>query len=133
VWSIDVDYYTKENIKIILHTYEEIKRHLVPSGNKDLTLVTKILLGVFGFIPAFDNNFCKSFRKIFRKQCGFSVVNEKSLSCIKQFYDANRHEIDKLSKEIFTTDFMTGKKTNIHYSKAKIIDMYGWQKATGEV
>lgn len=130
VWGIDVDCYTTKNIQIILHTYSDVKRLLVPNGNKDLTLVTKILLGVFGFIPAFDDNFCKSFKNIFQEQCRFRVVNEKSLSCIKQFYDVNRQEIDKLSNEVFTIDFLTGEKTNINYPKAKIIDMYGWQKAT---
>jgi hypothetical protein len=126
VWTIDVDCYNDENIQTILKIYEAVKKLLILNNNSDLTLITKILLGVFGFIPAFDNNFCDSFREIFQRQCGFRKVNTKSLSCIKRFYDANRVEIDKLSNNIFTTDFITGEKTEINYPKAKIIDMYGW-------
>jgi hypothetical protein len=91
-----------------------------------LTLITKILLGVFGFIPAFDNFFCNSFRAIAEGQCGFRSVNQKSLSFIKTFYEANKTTIDRLSDETFTTDFITGRKTTLNYPKAKIIDMYGF-------
>jgi|GEM_PF-5514888 hypothetical protein len=33
-----------------------------------------------------------------------------------------------MSTEIQTVDFKTGKSTGIFYTKAKIIDMYGWMK-----
>ena len=91
-----------------------------------MTLITKILLGVFGFIPAFDSYFSDTFRDILDGRCGFRRVNSNSLTCIKDFYDTNKLAIDKLSKETFTTDFLTGQKTTINYPKAKIIDMYGF-------
>lgn len=127
IWEIDVDTYTEDNIEIILNIYKNIKGLLIENGNSDLTLITKILLGVFGFIPAFDQYFCKTFREIFAdKNCGFRVVNSKSLNFINEFYAQNKIEIDKLSAETFTTDFTTGEKTLIKYPKAKIIDMYGF-------
>jgi hypothetical protein len=127
VWQIDADTYTEENIKIILNIYNNVKQLLIENGNADLTLVTKILLGVFGFIPAFDQYFCNTFREIFAdKNCGFRVVNSKSLNCIKDFYEQNKIEIDKLAAETFTTDFKTETKTLNNYTKAKIIDMYGF-------
>lgn len=127
VWKIDVDNYTEDNIKIILNIYKNVKQRLIENGNSDLTLVTKILLGVFGFIPAFDQYFCNTFREIFAdKNCGFRVVNSKSLNCIRDFYEQNKIEIDKLSKETFTTDFKTERKTLNNYTKAKIVDMYGF-------
>ena len=129
VWNIDVDNYTSETIKIILEIYNNVKRLMVPIGRKDTTLVTKVLLGVFGFIPAFDDNFCKTFKMIFPEQCGFTVVNVNSLSCIYQFFISNQQVINKLSNELYTIEFMTGLKTNIPYPRAKVIDMYGWQKA----
>ena len=126
VWRIDVDNYDKNNILTIIKIYNDIKSRLINKDNSDLTLITKILLGVFGFIPAFDNYFCNSFRAISGGQCGFRKVNVKSLSFIKTFYESNKTTIDKLSAETFTTDFMTGKKTTINYPKVKIIDMYGF-------
>ncbi len=126
VWEIDVDSYDENNIATIIKIYKDIKFRLIQKNNSDLTLVTKILLGVFGFIPAFDNYFGNTFRAISGGQCGFRSVNEKSLSFIKEFYDSNKSTIDRLSDETYTTDFITGEKTNINYPRAKIIDMYGF-------
>ncbi|MCF8373416.1 MAG: hypothetical protein K9H64_17490 [Bacteroidales bacterium] len=126
VWEIDVDCYDDNNIQTIIKIYKNIKICLINNNNSDLTLITKILLGVFGFIPAFDNNFCVAFRAISDGQCGFRKLNIKSLSFIKAFYESNKNTIDRLSSETYTTDFITGKKTTINYPKAKIIDMYGF-------
>lgn len=126
VWSIDVDQYSDGNIQTIIRIYKDIKKNLIQKDNTDLTLITKVLLGVFGFIPAFDSYFCDSFRMISEGSCGFRRVNEKSMNFIRNFYNTNQDVIDKLSSETFTTDFHTGEKTQINYPKAKIIDMYGF-------
>ena len=60
VWEIDSDNYDENNILTIIKIYNGIKSRLINKDNSDLTLITKILLGVFGFIPAFDNYFCNS-------------------------------------------------------------------------
>jgi len=126
VWAIDVDTYTEKNVQTIIQIYNETRERLIPDGNTDLTLITKTLLGVFGFIPAFDNYFCNTFREIADGQCGFRRVNLKSLNYIKAFYEANKQIVDKLSIETYTNDFVTGEKTKVNYTKAKIIDMYGF-------
>lgn len=126
VWEIDVDKYDEKNIQTIIEIYKEIKSRLIDEDNADLTLITKILLGVFGFIPAFDNFFCNSFREISGGHCGFRKVNVKSLSFIKTFYESNRTTIDRLSQETYTTYFSSGQPTTTNYPKAKIIDMYGF-------
>jgi len=125
VWEIDVDKYSLESMKTIKQIYTEIKKRLVPDKNAHLTLVTKTLLGVFGFVPAFDNYFSNTFRKLAKGQYGFRTLNLNSLHFVKSFYEANKESIDNLSKQNFTIDF-TGEKTKINYTKAKIIDMYGF-------
>ena len=126
VWDIDVDKYDEKNIQIIIKIYKDIKSLLINKNNSDLTLITKVLLGVFGFVPAFDNYFCNSFREITNGQCGFRKLNEKSISFLKTFYESNKTTIDRLSAETYTTSFSTEQKPTIHYPKAKIIDMYGF-------
>ncbi len=126
-WSIDVSNYNDENIEKIIEIYRNIREKLIEDKKTThKTLVTKVLLGVFGIIPAFDNNFITTFKQITNNKCGFSVVNPQSLKYIKKFYDDNKTDIDKI--EIFTKDFTSENDTNIRYSKAKIIDMYGFQK-----
>ena len=126
VWTIDIDNYNSVNMATIQSIYAEIKSRIVSNDNADLTLVTKILLGIFGFVPAFDNYFCDTFRNISKGECGFRKLNTNSLSVIRNFYEANRASIDDLSKQTFTTNFLTGEKTKINYPKAKIVDMYGF-------
>ena len=126
-WLIDVDSYTEQNIEKIIEIYLGIKKALIKNGNMDLTLITKIMLGVFGFVPAFDQYFCNTFREIFNeKRCGFRKVNYKSLGCIKAFYESNKLTIDTIANQTFTINFLSGEKTRINYPKAKIIDMYGF-------
>ncbi len=132
IWLLDVDKYSDENLDTLINIYNEVKKCLIHNDNADLTLITKVLLGVFGFIPAFDSNFCDSFRVISEGKCGFRRVNKKSLTVIREFYLVNHEVIDKLSAETFTTDFLTGEKTKINYPKAKIIDMYGFSLKKAE-
>ncbi|WP_326981055.1 hypothetical protein VUJ46_12285 [Chryseobacterium sp. MYb264] len=125
-WYIDIDNYTENNIQKIIEIYNNSKRLIIDKNNSHLTLITKILLGVFGFIPAFDQFFCKTFKTLFYNKCGFATVNTKSLNLLSEFYFNNEFEISEISKNTFTTDFTTANKTNINYPKAKIVDMYGF-------
>ena len=129
VWDIDVDKYDDNKCRTILKIYDDLIGKIIPYGHAHTTLITKTLMGVFGFIPAFDNYFKDTFSIIYFGDCGFTTVNLRALQCIKSFYEANKAEIDRLSSQMFTYDFNTGNKTNIRYPKAKIIDMYGWQRA----
>lgn len=129
IWDIDVDSYTDENIQILLKVYNEIKGVLIDDKKSDLVLTTKLMLGVFGNVPAFDNYFTQTFRHIYRGRCAFRTFSMESLKCISSFYRANSMTIDANSERTFTTAFLTGKKTNIKYPKAKIIDMYGFTKS----
>lgn len=126
IWSIDVDSYTDDDLKLIFECYEMIKRSFLIDGVKEETIITKIMLRLFGCVPAFDQNFCDAFRKFFKGKCGFRSFNTESLKYIREFYHNNKNSIDKWAGEIKTVDFATRKFTNIPYSKAKIIDMIGF-------
>jgi len=118
-WKIDLDTYSDENaIPLLLEIYRHISDSL-REGDKlpSPTLVTKIMLGVFGNVPALDDNFCKGF--------GFSKHFSKSLlRKVSDYYQTNREEFDRHG--IKTIDFGTGMETNRYYTKAKLIDMVGF-------
>jgi len=127
IWEIDVDSYNKKNIETILEVYDQIRSVFIMNKSAHITLVTKIMLGVFGIIPAFDNYFGNTFRGLFT-DCGFRSVNKKSLDCLRKFYEHNKDDIDTFSNQIFVTEFVSGEKSIIKYKKAKIIDMYGFTR-----
>jgi len=128
VWEIDAHTFNEENIERLIETYNGVKGSLIKGSNAHLTLVTKIMLGVFGSVPAYDRFFIDSFSSIFKGQCGFRSFNKKSLSCIQKFYCDNSKVIDKLSTEKKTIIFATGQRTGLCYPRSKIIDMYGFTK-----
>jgi hypothetical protein len=118
LWEIDVNNYDDGNIKSLLNSKQEIIIALGKENNPTDTLVTKIMLGVFANVPAFDKYFSMGFRMY--------TFNEKSLLKLKEFYDSHKSIFD--SYEIHTFDFITSKETDINYTRAKLIDMYGFIK-----
>lgn len=131
IWQIDVNNYPQHYEKIQA-LYQQVKSKIIENNEKDLVLVTKILLGVFGVVPAYDQYFRQTFRALSRTQinqqyCGFTAVNETSLGQIYQFYLANRADIDELHKSYQASHF-DNKSHGLNYTRAKIIDMYGFNK-----
>jgi len=121
LWEIDVDTYTEENVELLLNCKRQIIEALKEKDyNPTDTLATKIMLGVFANIPAFDDNV----KNFLSKKLHVRSVNKKSLLKIKEFYEEYKSDFD--SFEVYTFDFLTSKKTDIKYTKAKLIDMCGF-------
>lgn len=116
LWEIDVADYDEENISLLLDCKQQIINALGKENNPSDTLVTKIMLGVFANIPAFD--------LYFRKSLKVNSVNKNSLLQIKKFYLENKDVFD--SFKVHTFDFLTSNETNNIYTKAKLIDMCGF-------
>jgi hypothetical protein len=120
VWSVDVDTYTAENVDILLEAANAIRNALDTRRWPSDTLVTKIMLGVFGNTPAFDSYFGDGL--------GLRNFNRKNLQRVAEFYHCHESVIDECSKSLHTLAFVSGVDTNRHYSKAKIVDMVGFME-----
>lgn len=120
-WAIDVDTYTEEAIQVLLHCDRVITKAIGQGRMVTSTLTTKIMLGVFGNIPAFD--------RYFRTGLGIHTLNRKSLRTIARFYQEHQGMLDQ--QEIFTLDYATSaseapRYTHRRYPIAKMIDMIGF-------
>jgi hypothetical protein len=115
IWTIDADSYDDDNIATLLACKDMIVESLGKENKPSDTLVTKIMLGVFGNVPAFDD--------FFRKGLVVHSLREKSLVFIREFYEENKTAID--GAEYYTFDYATALLTHRKYTKAKIIDMVG--------
>lgn len=124
-WTIDVNNYNAENVEELINIYNNISS-FIPNQNRKMVLVTKIMLGVFGCTPAFDENFTSTFRKHYGEKTRFRRFNSQSLFVIKEFYNSNENLIEELRNTCKSYDFLTGAETNTKYSRAKIIDMIGF-------
>ena len=110
MWDIDADSYSEPNIQLLFGQARDLQR--ANAGMSDI-LVTKIMLGVFGNVPAFDTNFKKGF--------GVRKFGLKSLRKVGAFYLENRDAVEKY--RLPTLDFVTGGPTQRRYTRAKVIDM----------
>jgi hypothetical protein len=114
VWEIDADRYTEPNIRHILEVAGTIRA--VQPGMSD-TLLTKIMLGVFGCVPAFDVNF----RRACKPEGLVATFGARALRRIGSFYQDNTAVIE--AHRLPTLNFTSGGGTQRRYTRAKIIDM----------
>jgi len=110
IWSADANEYSDANCALILEVRDRIVETLGRIATD--TLVTKIMLGVFGCGPAFDTNF--------KKGSGLRTLNRSALDKLGEFYQANSDLIERYREP--TLDFATGLGTNRRYTRAKVID-----------
>ncbi len=81
------------------------------------TLTSKVMLGTFGCVPAYDGFFIRGLIELNLAKRRFNI---EGLAEIFQFYEQNQEEIQACATLIQQN---TGK----HYPVMKIIDMYFWQ------
>lgn len=118
----------KDNIKDILNIKDKLANHyrniyftkgaekLKPISATD-TLLSKILLGALGCVPAYDRYFIVGLKEMKIKNTTFDAT---SLNELFDFIDKNKTEIENVKKLILS-------ETKLHYPVMKILDMYFWQ------
>lgn len=110
-WVIDAGDYSGEVCDVLMDTAQRIRRAFAEPASD--ILVTKIMLGVFGCVPAFDSCFKRGF--------GVWTFSCSSLGKVAQFYREHSQLIE--SNRVATLDFVSGQPTPRNYSRAKVIDM----------
>jgi hypothetical protein len=111
IWNLDVAGYDEGAFDLLFSVQRRIRTAFSEPASP--ILVTKIMLGVFGCVPAFDT--------YFKKGLGVSTFGRQSLQTVRQFYDGSADAIE--SHRVSTLDFDTGELTQRRYSQAKVIDM----------
>lgn len=110
VWELDAHAYDEHSIDLLLDTAARLRTGLPDASN---ILVTKVMLGVFGCVPAFDTFFKKGF--------AVSTFGRKSLHKVAGFYRENADTIE--AHRVPTLDFATGRHSERLYTRTKVIDM----------
>lgn len=81
------------------------------------TLLSKVMLGTLGCVPAYDRYFIGGFKEMNLEHSSFS---RSSLDELFTFIETNKVEIQNAQRLI-------KQKTKNHYPFMKILDMYFWQ------
>jgi len=116
-----------EKIKNLFRLKIATKKTLEPytkitklTGHKTLnvtdTLITKILLGTMGCVPAYDDNFKKGLKA--REISPRSSFSKGSFAAVLNFCRNNLNELRKIKKCVPNSEY--------HYPLMKVLDLYFW-------
>ena len=101
--------------------YEKLR---VAISDKDIKtevsdiLITKILLGTLGCVPAYD----RFFKVVVRKyDITTGIYNTKSINMLVEFYKDNEDDLEETRKHLII------KNTDIKYPQMKLLDMALWE------
>ena len=127
LWNCNVDVKLNDDfINLVMKAKKDISKsyidNIVLVNNKEAninvtdTLITKIMLGTFGCVPAYDMYFLRGL-----KYHGFKSMrfNEYSLRELIDFYKYYKKEFEKI-KRITESD-------GLIYPPMKLVDMYFWE------
>ena len=112
-WELDAHCYSDGTWPVIRQLDQQIRGAFGHDNGVTSTLATKVMLGVFGNIPAFDTRFRRGFAA--------ASFGPKAFRGIGEFYQDHADIIERY--RVPTLDFGTGKPTCRRYSRAKVIDM----------
>jgi len=111
-----------------LELIKKIKKFLDDKGIASTdTLITKIILGVYGCFPALDKYFKKGFKLYKDIKISISQKNifKNFYDNLKSFYFTNKTIFDSKRREI-------GDNRGINYPPMKLIDMYFWEEGNND-
>lgn len=111
--NIDLIMELSDRLKAI---YIEKRRNLDDYEGISDILITKILMGTLGCVPAYDRFFVDTIRTY---KIASGNYNRKSLNDLAEYYNNNRIELDMFRKQLFD-------QRKIEYPEMKILDMAFW-------
>lgn len=123
-------WHEEETVSLLQGCYADLSAALLPGGRRATTLVTKVMLGVWACVPAYDTYFQQTFRHLFaepKEKSAFNTFSARSLGLLSDFYIEHQTVIDELASTTYTLDFDTLKPTGRTLTRAKIVDMVGFQ------
>lgn len=109
----------KEINEFIANYYDGIRREVKGSALKNNfsdILITKILMGTLGCVPAYDRYFVSGVRS---QKIASGTYNIKSILQLVDFYEKNIEQLDSVQKNFIVADML--------YPQMKILDMGFWQ------
>jgi len=115
--SKEVDYTTMRKIsdEIVEHYQQYAHTNGKNNNTASDTLITKILLGTFGCVPAYDRFFIDGIGWQNSKDSSFKLVkkfSQSSVAELNKFYEKNKEEFMPFEEK---------------YPKMKLLDMYFWK------
>ncbi|WP_051542071.1 hypothetical protein [Clostridium lundense] len=126
LWGIDcIELQKQQNLQILMKLIENLKniynqkRSNIKEVHTSISniLVTKVLLGTLGCVPAYDQYFKNGIGKY---NITVQLFGETSIIGLAKYYEENKTELENIRKII-------SKSRQIGYPQMKILDMAFWK------
>ena len=88
------------------------------------TLVTKVLLGALGCVPAYDRFFVDAVKK---NEVTTGNYNIASLQKLIKFYEEHQEKLEKLRSQFLIEYKFEGRKKTLDYPQMKLLDIGFWK------
>lgn len=115
----DIQERLSEIESFMMDYYDDIRKQVKETEVKNklsTTLITKILMGTFGCVPAYDRYFIDGVKD---QKITTGNYNIKSLLGLVDFYERNSSKLEKARKGLKVYD--------LSYPQMKLLDMGFWQ------
>ena len=129
LWSIPIEHIDKAACDMIMSLRDEIENEYNRVRNRTNgvisdVLITKVLMGTMGCVPAYDRYFIEGLKKCNIRPLHFST---KSLAAIVSTFYPYGNELRKLKEPIYLDEKDEWHDDNHYYPDMKLIDMCIWQ------
>lgn len=109
LWGNNISWEQIEIANKLIKNYYQ-KHKITPT----ITLITKVLMGIFGCVPAYDRFFIN----------GINKYNKNAKNISKSYNKQSFYQLKDFAKKITVTKYL--KNTNIPYPEMKLVDYYFW-------
>lgn len=112
--------------------WEDLGKALLPEGGTRLTLISKVMMGVWGCVPSFDTYFRSTFKDLGETRAergAFNRAGRDTLRLLHQVWVEHADEIDRVRERYPVWDFVSAGPTERLMTRAKVLDIYGFQTA----
>ncbi len=110
-------------VNIIKKKYAKVREDITDK-DADISdvLITKVLMGTLGCVPAYDRYFTSAIKFLKIKPGTFNTKTMASMNKLIEFYKNHYFKLEEIRKGL-----QISRRTNILYPQMKIIDMGFWQ------
>ena len=134
LWDIRCcDYLNEKNCKLLCDLNDKMSAEYgvirdsvkgVIKSNISSTLITKVLMGTMGCVPAYDQYFVKGLKKL---GIASGIFGSESIKEVSKFYMKYEKIFENVRRRIKV------KGSDMLYPQMKILDMGMWQYGSGDI
>ena len=128
-WDVP-DYLDEGRYEQYDKAWVSLKEALLPDGGTGLTLISKVMMGVWGCLPSFDTYFRATFKSRAQTRAergAFNRAGRDTLRLLHQVWEEHADEIERVRERYPVWDFASGDPGRRRMPVAKVLDIYGFE------